>query len=79
VIKFIFLLFLYSCSQVSVRQEPLSDFVTVDTALDHLRASYMKGCVDAAKELKRSGTFVNCRDKAQLHYDEVKTLMIQKN
>jgi hypothetical protein len=71
--KFIFLLFLYSCSQVSVRREPLTDLVTVETALDHLRASYMKGCVDA------SGTFINCRDKAQLHYDEVKTLMMQKN
>jgi hypothetical protein len=75
--KFMFLLFLYSCSQVSVRKEPPTDLVTVETALDHLRASYMKGCVDAAKELERPGTFVNCRDKAQLHYDEVKTLMMQ--
>ena len=76
-IKFLFLLVLYSCSQVSVRKPPPDDFVSVDTALDHIMASYLKGCVEAYRDLKIPISFEICRDKAKFHKNEVREIMDQ--
>lgn len=78
-IKIFFLFFLYSCSQVSTRPTPPPerDQVSVDTALDHIRSSYLKGCVDAFKELKIPASFEHCRDKAKEHEEEVLSILLQ--
>lgn len=71
------LLFLYSCSQVSLQKQPPSDLVSVDATLNHIFASYMKGCVDAFSQLKVPISFENCRDKAQEHKKEVQKFLDQ--
>jgi len=77
VAKIIFLLFLYSCSQVSSRKPSLHEPVDVEIALDHIKASYMRGCVEAFKELNVPISFENCRDKAEFHQNEVREIMDQ--
>ncbi len=69
--KLLILFFLYSCSQVSVKKAPEEDLVSVDSALNHIHASYMKGCVDTYKEMKMPASFELCRDRAKLHKDQV--------
>lgn len=69
------LIFLYSCSQVSTKHSTAKDEVTVDTALDHIRSSYMKGCVDTYVEMKMPVSFELCRDRAKLHESEVKEII----
>ena len=68
--KFFFLIILYSCSQVSKRPQT-EDLVSLTTALDHVMASYLKGCIDAYHDLKISKSFETCRDKAKLQREEI--------
>lgn len=80
VYNLIFILFLYSCSQVSVKKQPPTpeeDLVSVEATLNHIFASYLKGCVDTFVELKIPVSFENCRDKAKLHKYEVQQLLDQ--
>ena len=72
-----FLFFLYSCSQVSVKPTPHSELVSVDAALDHIQASYLRGCVEAFKELGVPISFEHCRDKAKNHQNQVKEMIEQ--
>jgi hypothetical protein len=71
VIKFLFLIILYSCSQVSTKRPQTEDLVSLATALDHAKASYLKGCVDAYQDLKIPKSFETCRDRAQLHREQI--------
>lgn len=77
VYKIIFVLFLYGCSQVSVKKQPPTDDVSVAAALDHIFASYLRGCVDAFSELKVPISFEICRDKAKLHRIEIQEMIDQ--
>lgn len=77
VFNLIFVLFLYGCSQVSVQKQPPTDDVSVDVALNHIFASYLRGCVDAFKELKVPLSFEICRDKAKLHRTEILEMLDQ--
>jgi hypothetical protein len=76
-VKLLFLLFLYSCSQVSKKPAFPDDMITVQTALDHIRSSYLKGCVDAWKDLGFPVSFEICRDQAKLHEKEVREILDQ--
>lgn len=67
---------LVSCAQAPVKKE--QDLVTVRTALDQAQASYMKGCVDAMKDLKIPIAFPGCRDKAIVHRRELDSIMEQE-
>jgi hypothetical protein len=71
VIKFLFLIILYSCSQVSTKRPQTEELVSLDSALNHAMASYLKGCVDAYHDLKIPKVFETCRDKAKLHREEI--------
>jgi hypothetical protein len=76
----IFVLFLYGCSQVSVKKQPptpVEELVSIEATLNHIFASYLKGCADTSVELKVPVFFENCRDKAKLHKQEVKALLDQ--
>lgn len=55
-----------------------NDMVSVEAALTHAQFSYLKGCVDALKELKVPVTFPGCRDKSILHRQEIESIMIQE-
>jgi hypothetical protein len=76
----IFLLFiLYSCSQLSPKNPAHNGVETISLGpvYDHLRSSYLKGCVDAYKSLKVPLAFETCLDKAILHEKEVREIMDQ--
>lgn len=77
--KLLLFVLLYGCSQLSPKpQSTLEEGeVTVDTALDQARASYLKGCVDAFHELKIAPAFGQCMDKAILHREEIQGIMDQ--
>lgn len=49
--------------------------VSIATALDHIRSSYLKGCVDAFKKLSIPTSFEHCRDKAKEHEQEVISIL----
>lgn len=76
-INLFLLFFLYSCSQVSVKPTLPSGLVSVDAALDHIQASYLRGCVEAFKELGVPTSFEYCRDKAKDHQNEVREMIEQ--
>lgn len=69
------LAFFVSCSHTPKKHYPPDGLVTVDTALDHIRASYLKGCVDTYHSLKIPKIFEYCRDQAQKHRDDVQELI----
>lgn len=73
--KILVLLLLVSCAQVKTQKQ--SDEVSVAVALDQAQMSYLKGCVDAMKEIKIPITFIGCRDKAILHRQELDSIMNQ--
>ncbi|WPU64848.1 hypothetical protein [Peredibacter starrii] len=69
------LLFLVSCSQVPTKKG--DDDVSLDAALNQAQMSYLKGCVDAKKELKIPEVFEGCRDKSLLYRQELEEIMGQ--
>ena len=76
-INLFLLFFLYGCSQVSRKSPPHGELVSVDAALDHIQASYLRGCVEAFKELGVPTSFEHCRDKAEDHQNEVRQIIEQ--
>lgn len=69
------LILLLSCAH---RPQPKEkDLVTLETALWQAQASYLKGCVDALKDLKIPAVFEGCRDKSILHRRELDSIMDQ--
>lgn len=75
--KIFLLLLICSCSHVTRKPYPPDGLVTVDTALDHIKVSYLKGCVDAYHSLKVPKIFEYCRDQAQKHRLEVEEIIEQ--
>lgn len=69
------LLFLVSCAQAPVQKD--KELVSLGVALGQAEASYLKGCVDAMKDLKIPVAFPGCRDKATLHRRELDSIMDQ--
>lgn len=69
------LLFSMSCAQVPKKDG--EDLVSVDAALNQAQASYLKGCVEAMKELRIPVAFPGCRDKSLLHRQELDLIMKQ--
>ncbi len=72
-------LFLVSCASqnnppTNNREE---DLVSLQAAIMHAQASYMKGCVDAMKDLKVPLAFHGCRDKSIIHRQELETFLLQ--
>jgi hypothetical protein len=51
------------------------ELVSVQVALMHAQASYLKGCVEAMKELGVPVAFHGCRDRAFRHRRELDAFM----
>jgi hypothetical protein len=69
------LLFLFSCAH---RQpERNEELVSLEAALMQAQASYLKGCVDALKDIKVPVAFHGCRDMSILHRQEIDQIMNQ--
>jgi len=58
--------------------KPEEELVSINSALNHIQASYLKGCVDALKDIKVPLAFHGCRDKAFLHRQEVEQFIMQE-
>ncbi len=77
--KYLILIALIACSH----RPPLADkkdndeLVRVSTVMDQVQFSYMKGCVDAYKDLKLGPSFPDCREKAKEHRNEIKSIIDQ--
>lgn len=69
------LMLLVSCGQVPVKRG--EELVSVDAALNQAQASYLKGCVEAMKQLNIPVAFPGCRDKSLLHRQELDLIMEQ--
>lgn len=67
--------FLVSCAQINSKPKAPQDEVTVKTALDQAQMSYLRGCVEAHKNLKRGPSFEICRDRAIAHRIELESIM----
>lgn len=76
--KLLILLFLVSCAHQKPSQNTSDDLVSVEAALMQAQASYLKGCVDAMKELKIPVAFPGCRDKSLVHRRELDSIMDQE-
>ena len=61
----------------SNQKSELQDEVTLKTALDQAQMSYLKGCVEAFKEVKVPSVFPHCRDKALMHRSELESIIFQ--
>jgi hypothetical protein len=76
----VILLILLGCASApknrEVPFEEREDVVTLPTALDQAQASYVRGCVDAFHEMKKSMVFVKCREMGLLHRQELNAIMI---
>jgi hypothetical protein len=68
------LIFLVSCSQIPAKKKG-EELVSVNAALNHAQASYLKGCVDAYRALNIPAAFARCRDNAHLHRQELDSFM----
>ncbi len=67
--------FLMSCAH---RQpEKNEDLVSLEAALMQAQASYLKGCVDALKDIKIPLAFHGCRDMSIIHRRELDQIMDQ--
>ena len=64
-----------SCAHHNKDKHEQEDLVSVDSALMHAQASYLKGCVDALKDIKIPLAFHGCRDKALLHRQEIESFL----
>ena len=69
------LLLLMSCSQVPTKKG--EEDVSLDAALNQAQMSYLKGCVEAKKELKIPQVFEGCRDKSLVHRHELEEILGQ--
>lgn len=70
------LLLMVSCAHRPEKSNQ-DDLVTVRTALDQAQASYLRGCVEALKDLKVPAAFPGCRDKSFIHRQELDSIMEQ--
>lgn len=76
--KLIILILLVSCAHQKKPGKVDEDLVTLNTALMQAQASYLKGCVDALKEIGVPLAFTGCRDKSILHRRELDSIMDQE-
>jgi hypothetical protein len=74
---FTLLILLYSCGQLPVQSDKSDDTVSLQTAIDQARSSYLRGCVDAYYRLKIPRPFGQCLDMAKAHERELWEIMNQ--
>jgi hypothetical protein len=74
-ILYLTLFLLIGCSHVKKQSEVPRNEVSMDAALDQARASYLKGCVDAFKQMKQGPSFPKCVEKAKKHRQELEQIV----
>lgn len=75
--KYLLLLTLFACATKAPLTNHKDELVHVSTVMDQVQFSYLKGCVDAFKELKLGPSFDTCKVKAKDHRLEIQSIMDQ--
>ncbi len=75
--KILILLILVACAHRPPLADKKDDLVHISSVMDQVQFSYMKGCVDAYKDLKLGPSFPDCREKAKAHRMEIKSIIDQ--
>lgn len=70
---FLLLLLVTACAHKA--PFPGEELVSVNAALNHAQASYLKGCVEAYRDLNIPVAFPRCRDKSYIHRQELDSVM----
>jgi hypothetical protein len=77
--KYILLMTLLACAHRAPLAGKKDELVHVSTVMDQVQFSYMKGCVDAYKDLKLGPSFPDCKVKAKAHREEIQSIINQDN
>lgn len=73
--KFILVIIIFQgCAHHEPRSE---DLVSLGSALNQAKASYLKGCVQGMNEIGLPDAFLNCRIKSEDHLKELNEIMNQ--
>jgi hypothetical protein len=75
--KYFFLLILISCAHKIPLSNKQGDLVHVSTVMDQVQSSYLKGCMDAYKEMNLAPAFPTCKEKAKEHRAEIQSILDQ--
>ncbi len=70
---FLLLLLMTACAHKTPSKG--EELVSVNAALNHAQASYLKGCVEAYRDLNIPVAFPRCRDKSFIHRQELDSFM----
>ena len=76
--KYILLLSLIACASKPPLTNHKDELVHVSTVMDQVQFSYLKGCVDAYKELRLGPAFETCKVKAKDHRLEIQSILDQQ-
>lgn len=71
------LLLVFACSHRPPLANKKDDLVHVSTVMDQVQQSYMKGCVDAYREIKLGPSFESCKARAKEHRLEIQSIIDQ--
>ncbi len=75
--KYLFFLSLLACASKPPITNHKDELVHVSTVMDQVQFSYLKGCVDAYKEIKLGPAFETCKAKAKDHRLEIQSILDQ--
>lgn len=76
--KYFFLLSLIACATKHPITNHKDELVHVSTVMDQVQLSYMKGCMDAYREIKLPEPIETCKVKAKDHRLEIQSILDQQ-
>ena len=78
----VLLLSFYSCASSKPKAEQDQDSVSVNSALNLAKTSYIKGCVDGIQHVIRKKTYGKalsyCKTKSEIHKIELESIIQNK-
>ncbi len=75
--KILILILMVSCASRSPLTGKKDELVHVSMVMDQVQQSYMKGCVDAYKDIHLGPAFESCKVKAKDHRMEIESILGQ--
>jgi hypothetical protein len=77
IVGLLHMLLVTGCSTMTPQEKVKSELVSVGAALDHIKQSYILGCVEALRSQGLKNIYPGCRDKGIAHAKTVEDLMFQ--
>ena len=76
--KYLLLLSLLACATKHPITNHKDELVHVSTVMDQVQLSYLKGCMDAYREIKIPTAIETCKVKAKDHRMEIQSILDQQ-